>query len=106
MQLNSAKMGASLPAFSQKIPFADVKGLQGPKNAIVNSTFKLEASPKWFNIVSSEVNKKEDLTMTTTLGVSSLTKPPAGRVVRVITTWVATGSNDGGRIREYYYQIS
>ncbi|KAF2446420.1 hypothetical protein P171DRAFT_430579 [Karstenula rhodostoma CBS 690.94] len=63
-KLIKATAGAALPSFTQKITYDDQ--INDPPTS-ANSTFKVEASPKWFSIVSSEIDEKG--TMNVTLGV-------------------------------------
>jgi hypothetical protein len=96
VKLLQATADSLLPPFVQKIPY-------GKKGTLVNSTFKVEASPKWFSIVSSEMNDQGQ--MVVTLGVQAGKTLAAGKVVAVTTKWSGSGMLGSGKTREYFYQL-
>lgn len=99
-KLLNATAGATLPPFTQKIPYDNPRA-DTPTSA--NSTFRVEASPKWFSIVSSELD--DEGMMTVTLGVQGGKTLAAGKVVGVVTRWSGAGRMGSGKTREYYYQL-
>lgn len=68
------------------------------------STFKVDASPKWFTVTSAEVNDKHQ--MVVQLGTIAGKTTSTGRVVRVGSIWSGSGAPGSGQFTEYYYQIS
>ncbi|KAK7180810.1 hypothetical protein DPSP01_002674 [Paraphaeosphaeria sporulosa] len=99
-KLLKATAGSTLPVFSQKIPYDDQTN-DPPTPA--NSTFRVDASPRWFSIVSSEIDDKGN--MNVTLGVQAGKTLAAGKVVGVVTKWSGAGMPGSGGRSEYYYQL-
>lgn len=100
-KLLKATTGSTLPPFTQKIPYEDPRA--DTPGTMANSTFRVEASPKWFSFVSSELD--DDGQMNVVLGVQAGKVLTAGKVVCVVTRWSGAGMPGSGKTREYYYQL-
>ena len=68
------------------------------------ATFKVDASPKWFTLISSAVDSKG--AMTVQLGTIAGKTTAGTRVVRVGTTWSGNGMPGSGQLTEYYYAVA
>lgn len=100
VKLLPAKAGAPLPAFTQAIPYTDNSG-DTPVPA--NSTFAVEASPKWFSFVGSEIDDQG--VMRVTIAVQAGKTVEKGKVVGVVTRWSGLGMPGSGKTKEYFYEV-
>ena len=90
--------GQALPTITQGLASTDVDG-----NPCV-LTFRVEASPKWFGMLSSEVNEKTENVVKLALVPNKTTA--TGRVVRV-WTYVGVGGVPGSdKVVETFYLVT
>ena len=97
-KLLNTSAGQPLPPITQPLTSVNDDG------TTQTSTFKLESSPKWFTLLSTEVNQKGE--MVVQLGTIVGKATATGRIARVGSVWSGNGNLGSGQRTEYYYQIA
>ena len=97
-KLQSLTAGQALPPINLSLAGTDTEG-----NSFV-AKYQAEASPKWFGIVSLELNEINENIIKLALVPGKTT--PTGRVVRVWTYRAGIGGLGSDKVVETFYQVS
>ena len=97
-KLQTLTTGQAFPPITLSLAGTDTEG-----NSYV-ATYQAEASPKWFGIVSSELNEDNENIIKLALAPGKTTS--TGRVVRVWTYRAGIGGRGSEKVVETFYQVT